>query len=104
METVSAHGGLVHIIFDVNSVTVEGITSLVVNSPRLLTMIILTKQCVCNEHGFKINSKDIISGLRKRFPGRKLFTAGDCRVVQKYREYTLSVTDFLYGTDLGPLW
>ena len=104
METVSAHGGLVHIIFDVNSVTVEGITSLVVNSPRLLTMIILTKQCVCNEHGSKINSKDIISGLRKRFPGRKLFTAGDCRVVQKYREYTLSVTDFLYGTDLGPLW
>ena len=105
METISAHGGLVHVIFHVNSVTVEGITSLVVNSPRLLTMIILTSQFVCNDHGSKVNSKDIISSLRKRFPGRKLFTAGDCRVVQKYRGYLSSLEeDFLYGTDLGPLW
>ena len=104
METVSAHGGLIHVICEVNSVTVEGINSLVVNSPKLLTMILLSCQSVFNEHGCKVNSKDIISGLRKRFPGRKLFTAGDCRVVQKHQYHVSSVEDFVYGTDLGPLW
>jgi len=104
METVSAHGGLVHVIFNVKSVTVEGINSLVMNSPRLLTMIILTQQYVRSKHGYKVNSKDIVSSLRKRLRGRKLFTAGDCRVVQKYADHTSSLRDFLYGTDLGPLW
>ena len=104
METLSAHGGLVHVIVSVNSVTVEGVTSLVVNSPRLLTMIILTRLNVCNEDGCKVNSKDIISGLRKRFPGRKLFTAGDCRVVQKYKKGFWLLSEYVHGTDLDSLW
>ena len=37
MTTVSAHGGLEHVFFSINSVTVDGVSSLIANSPRLLT-------------------------------------------------------------------
>jgi len=104
METISAHGGLVHVVFNVNSVTVEGINSLVINSPRLLTMIIFSMEYVCNEQGSKVNSKNIISSLRKKLPGRKLFSAGDFRVVQYHRILESNLNEFAYGTDLGPLW
>ena len=43
MTTVSAHGGLVHVLLDVNSVTSKGITSLIMNSPNLLTFHIYVK-------------------------------------------------------------
>ena len=43
METVSAHGGLVHIALIVRSVSNVGVTSLVRNSPRLLTCLIDTE-------------------------------------------------------------
>ena len=38
MSTISAHGGLVHVVLDVNSVTSEGITALIMNAPNLLTL------------------------------------------------------------------
>ena len=39
MYTVSAHGGLVHVAFFVRSVTTNGITTLIRNSPNLLTSL-----------------------------------------------------------------
>ena len=42
MSSLSAHGGLVHVVLCVRSVTSEGITVLVVNSPKLMIF-----SCVC---------------------------------------------------------
>jgi len=38
LTSVSAHGGLVHVYMSVRSLTVEGVTSLVKNSPKLITL------------------------------------------------------------------
>ena len=38
MTSVSAHGGLVHVVMFARSLTVEGVTSLVRNSPKLITL------------------------------------------------------------------
>ena len=40
MDTVSAHGGLIHVVFLVHSMTVEGIITLINNSPNLLTVLL----------------------------------------------------------------
>ena len=52
MSTISAHGGLVHVVLCVRSVTSEGVTVLVRNSPNLLTFCAR----VCNA-AFDIVSK-----------------------------------------------
>ena len=39
MKAVSAHGGLIHVVFLVNSVSFSGITTLINNSPNLLTCL-----------------------------------------------------------------
>ena len=40
MTSVSAHGGLVHVVMSVQSLTFEGIISLVRNSPKLITLYV----------------------------------------------------------------
>jgi len=49
METVSAHGGLLHVIFIVESVSNVGITSLVRNSPNLLTCLVNVKHIITHD-------------------------------------------------------
>ena len=39
MDTVSAHGGLIHVAFLVSSMTSKGITTLIKNTPNLLTLV-----------------------------------------------------------------
>ena len=42
MTSVSAHGGLVHVAMEVRSLTADGITYLVSNSPKLTTLHLRT--------------------------------------------------------------
>jgi len=42
MTSISAHGGLVHVVIRVRSLTVEGVTSLVKNSLKLITLQLST--------------------------------------------------------------
>ena len=37
ISSLSAHGGLVHVVLCVKSVTSEGVTVLVMNSPKIMT-------------------------------------------------------------------
>ena len=67
MNTMSAHGKLIHVIMYVHSVTAEGIISLITNSPGLLTLIICTYQCVYNEQCVKVFAKDIRATVKKTF-------------------------------------
>jgi len=71
METVSVHGGLVHVEFHVNSVSSDGITSLVNNSPELITCHISVLHFVQLQY-----SSAFADYFKERFCCRKLFKIG----------------------------
>ena len=67
MSTISAHGGLVHVVLCVRSVTSEGVTVLVRNSPNLLMLhaaIDDNKIYDSNNHIVKPRSVDNLSETR----------------------------------------
>ena len=66
MTSVSAHGGLVHVIMMVRSLTAEGITSLVMNSPKLI------KLCFNLNRSVVFIVMNCNTELRKKFRHRKL--------------------------------
>jgi len=70
METVSVHGGLVHVDFEVNSVSSDGITSLVNNSPELMTCRVSVQHFI-----LRYNS-GFVDFFKASFNSRKLFKAG----------------------------
>jgi len=79
LGSISAHGGLVHVILDVNSVTGGGITALIKNSFNLLTFHIYVKS---------IEGLDLQVTLKEMFHNRKLFTTGGYKLVkERYYEY-----------------
>ena len=100
MDTVSAHGGLIHVFFLVHSMTVKGITTLINNSPNLLIVMF----GLCEQTRYKENNFDTLSAsLRKKFAHRKLFTLGKCLIQQVY-EGLMERTDNLLNTNLLTLW
>ena len=100
METVSAHGRLIHVIMYAKSVIVEGITHLVVNSPGLLNVLIHARIFEHNNEPVSDNALESIRDrLKVRFPTRKLFTAGHFILTKDCYLF-----DELYKTDLQRLW
>ena len=79
MSAISAHGGLVHVVLDVRSVTSEGITALVMNSPNLLTFHIFVEVV-------KHDQDNLLCVLKEKLYNRKLFTMGSCKLVQGHQE------------------
>ena len=70
ITSVSAHGGLVRVFMKVKSLTVEGITSLVRNSPKLTALFLLQVSAI------DVSVEDFNTILKKLFQKRKLFTKG----------------------------
>ena len=102
METVSVHGGLVHVVFDVQSVSIKAIASLVGNSPKLLTCIVGAEQFITDSEEPVLSLiKNLKDSLQQKFHSRKLFTVGRFTVVCGN---DLEVRDRIPGTDLFPLW
>ena len=99
LETVSAHGGLVHIALFVRSVSIAGVIKLVRNSPKLLTCLIDTEQFITDDYNTVENLKD---NLQQQFIGRKLFTVGRFKIVVD--KSLRRLCDCVPGTDLFPLW
>ena len=100
MDTVSAHGGLVHVVLAVGSVSNVGITSLVRNSPNLLTCLIAMKKFITDDQNTIEKFDD---NLQQKFSGRKLFAIGRFRVA--FLGGLLDGQwDYIPGTDLFPLW
>ena len=93
MTSVSAHSGLVHVVMKVKTLEVDGITSLVRNSPQLITLHL----CAAGTMG----DVGMDVSLKKKFWNRKLFTAGHCKMC--YGCNCLSILE-PQGTDLFPLW
>ena len=101
MDTVSAHGGLVHVVFAVNSVPSEGITALIENSHKLLTCNIITVDQVYNREGMRVNLKVLKAALKAKYSRRKLFTCGNLHLIQENKQYVqYAVEEFLEDTDL----
>ena len=96
MTSVSAHGGLVHVVMMVRSSTAEGITSLVRNSPELITLYVSTE----NIH--RLSVVNFNATLKEMFCNRRLFTAGHYICDKCIRNVDIRLLD--QGTDLLPLW
>ena len=97
MEAVSAHGGLVHVVFLVNSVNFSGITTLINNSPNLLT-------CLFGLHKSKPYCKWLNTELAKMFGHRRLFISGLSLVQQAEPGRLVKGVEWLQNTDLLTLW
>jgi len=69
MTSISTHGGLVHVVMIIRSLAVEGITSLVRNSSKLITLHLHVSVMDVDVEYFNVT-------LKKIFSDRKLFTAG----------------------------
>ena len=101
IDTVSAHGGLVHVVFAVNSVPSEGITALIENSHKLLTCNIITVDQVYDREGMRVNLKVLKVALKAKYSRRKLFTCGNLHLIQENKQYVQNaVEEFLEDTDL----
>ena len=88
MNAVSAHGKLVHVILIVHSVSYEGMTALILNSPELSTFHTSTMvNCI---------TSSMKEDLKKRFACRRLFKYGSFVV----REAQISHVNEFYGAVL----
>jgi len=102
MSTLSAHGELVHVVLLVRSVTSEGITTLIRNSPKLMTFHAVIFEVVyvggCIRHEFE-------SKLKEEFSRQQLFEVGSYKVVRRDQLYTdTDQQEYENNTDLLPLW
>jgi len=106
MTSVSAHGGLVHVVMRVKSLTEKGVTFLVKNSLQLITLYL--QVTFINMYVEYFNAT-----LRKMFWNRRLVTTGFYKLdasgdVNLYPRYPLLFEHENVlreqGTDLLPLW
>ena len=103
MKTLSVHGGLVHVVLCVFSVTYSGVITLITNSPKLITLHITTQVIVYYDGDEELSLE---AALSEKFPYRKLFTAGSYSYEQ-LDDYAITFsTDcrLLQKTDMLPLW
>ena len=99
MSSVSAHGGLICVYLLVNSLSTEGITTLVRNSPKLCKLYVKANY-LYDVNGQNLNKDDVqdfSATLKKKFSYRKLFNAG-------YYEICTSGFPPPPPDDLSPLW
>ena len=100
MNTISSHGGLEHVILCVESITVNGIYTIIRNSPNLVSFCAFIKHSLC-KNGRKLKSKDFKPKAKKEFCHHKLF-----RVAIGNPYFFRHRNDVLteLNTDLSSLW
>ena len=105
MSTMSAHGGLVHVVLNVRSVSVEGITVLVTNSPKLITFHSVMHD---GYFGAKEAFVSLKASLMRKFAYRPLFTAGSYIAFiggNRYQKFDcVTEEEQKCNTDLFSLW
>ena len=92
---ISAHGGLVHVVFNINSMTSRGITLLVLNSPNLLTFHIFLK------HIKHIFDQEPLPCTPEEYQKRKVFNVGSYKLVMG--SYLMEHV-YEYNPNLLSLW
>ena len=79
LQSISAHGGLVHVVLSAITLYDDGITGLIENSPNLITCHLYA--CVrSSDPDYRLNMRDFIMTLKSNFHDRKLFTCGSFKL------------------------
>jgi len=70
MTSVSAHGGLMHVVMNVESLTAKWITSLVSNSPKLITLYLRARNITLKK-AVSVETFNVM--LKEMFYQRRLY-------------------------------
>jgi len=88
MNSVSAHGGLVHVFLSVASVSVVGISMLIENSPKLMTFY--GELEICHENSeLQLTDKEFVEfecTLKQKYHNHKIFNVGGFIMLQKSKQ------------------
>ena len=103
VEALSVHGGLECVVLYVNSITINGITTLISNSPNLVLLRIIMRMPLFSEERSEV---DYTERIRNMFPNQKLFVVGNFEVcyVQDYSHKVSTHDVTLLDTHLNSLW
>ena len=77
VEVLSAHGELEMVCLEVNSITFNGINTLIMNSPNLISLHVTIRNPLFSEDVSKYHDGDYEKRVRKMFPYHKLFDIGN---------------------------
>ena len=80
VHVLSAHGELEQVALCVNSITTSAITTLISNSPNLMSLYIKTREPLCDENGVSLNWEDCNKykdTVSKTFSYHKLLSTSD---------------------------
>ena len=102
MNTISVHGGLVHVLLCVASVTSESVAVLVMNSPNLLTLHIYLYH---SQDHLKMLNETLDATLKVKMSQRKLFTCGSYKIVRMQPGYVDNdIVNHEHLADLLSFW
>jgi len=104
ISSLSAYGRLVHVVLCVRSVTSEGITVLVKNSPELMTFHVIVYQLLCDNKGTRIDVSDFEAEIKSKFSCRSLFRSERCKIIQRDLSTIIDQQYYEHNTDLLSLW
>jgi len=96
MTMISAHGGLVHVVFNVYSIDTKGVSALVMNSPELMTLHYFVDRTMLTLHD------ELKATLKVTLSQRKLFTSGSFKVYDD--EGYMSPCEKDHYSDLMSFW
>ena len=102
IQSVSAHGGLVHVVFSAGGFTGEGITALIENPLHLLTCHIYSNDIKSSATGATLNTKDLTVTLKRKFCGRKLIICGSLNISKNKDKFDSVVVE--HDMDVLSLW
>ena len=99
MNTISTHGGLLHVVFIVHFVTQSGIATLIENSPNLITCQVRIQPDAA------VDPRDFRATLEKKYSHRKLFLHGSyCLVKGSIPQWQLFHLYALHNMHFFSLW
>ena len=103
MDTISAHGGLVHVILSTRFIPLVGIYALIENSPNLITCHINVITGVSASNRFCL--RYFRSRLEEKFSHRKLISCGSYHILRGYiHEDDIDNLFRMDSMDFFPLW
>ena len=109
VHVLSAHGELEQVTLFVRSITTSAITTLISNSPNLMSLYIVTNE-LCDKNGVRLNWEDrnkYNDTVSKTFSYHKLLTTGDFILTEMYAYSWYTVRDKILAhcnTNFNSFW
>ena len=104
MQSVSTHGGLVHVVLCAGTFSSGGIITLIGNSPKLLTFHIYAIRIKSPNKDIILKDMEMI--LKKKFANRNLFTCGSFMLSKSTDGISFKIDNFFIErrTNIFSLW